>query len=88
MQVVVLTPDQLTQIITDAVCNGISQAMQAIPPPMDEEKYLTVSEAAAILKCSVRNIYTMLNDGVLTKHCLNGKTLLLKKEVLNAPKKA
>lgn len=86
MQVILLTPDELKQIISDAVCVGVSQAMQSAPAAKENEPYLTIKEAAALLRCSTRHIYSLLSDGKLRKYIISGKTLLLKKEVATAPK--
>lgn len=92
MSVIVLTPDELKQIISDAVVIGVNQCLSQknkLSCEIDDyEPYFTIPEAARTLKCSTRNIYSLLNAGKLKKFVLSGKTLLLKTEVINAPKAA
>jgi excisionase family DNA binding protein len=78
--VVVLTPDQLTELVRGAVATGVAEALAAAAPasaPAGDR--LTVKEASALLQCSPRSVHRLLAVGRLraTKLTAGGSSRLL-----------
>ncbi|MFT4757541.1 MAG: excisionase family DNA binding protein [Vicingaceae bacterium] len=63
--VVLTTPNQLSQLIDEAVYKALQKAKfnhQKTEPRPQLEKYLTVAEAASYLKCAKPTLYQMVSE--------------------------
>ena len=74
-----LAPDQV-EVLARRVAEIVTARTQ--PPPV-ESKYLTVPEAAELLRASRQRVYDLVSTGSLTRH-KDGTRLLLRRAEVEA----
>jgi excisionase family DNA binding protein len=72
-------PDELVERIAELAAAIVLERLEAQRPPASE--YLTVLEAAELLRCRRQRVDNLLSAGRLTRFKEGGRTLLLRAEV-------
>ena len=86
MQVALLTPDELTNIISEAYKRGAEDTLLTINNSNQKDEYLSASGVAKLLKCSPKTVYNWQAEGKLIKYLIGGKALYLRSEIMKAAK--
>lgn len=62
---VVLTPEQLAELVESAVERALARHQGAVSQPSALPTHLTMAEAAGVLRCSTRWVRQLVSDGRL-----------------------
>lgn len=82
MLIVQLDSEQLSNLIQTAVQNAFAK-MPAQPSLIEEEKLLTVEDAAVFLSVAVPTIYGLISKGEIPSMKRSKRVYFLKKDLIN-----
>ena len=71
-----IAPEQV-----DVIARRVAEIVTARTPPPVESKYLTVQEAAALLRSKPQRVYDLVSAAVLTRYKDGTRVLLLRADV-------
>lgn len=74
-----LTVNEFKEIFFDVIREGIKKVVKE--NSKDEDAYLSVDEACALLKISRPSLYQLFKDSKLKKKKLNGRTIIKRKDI-------
>ncbi|MBS1561133.1 MAG: helix-turn-helix domain-containing protein [Bacteroidetes bacterium] len=87
LTIVQLDRSELHQMIREAVAEAVQSLLESDTVDVKEDKYLTRSELAALLRISLSTVRRRISDGTFTPTVIGGRILFLKADILRNVRK-
>lgn len=82
-----LQPDELKQLINDAVANALAEKVNLQQPAEKDDPLIKLSEACRLLSVSSVTIHTWKKAGLIPFYRISNKIYFKKNELINSLKK-